>query len=265
MVMKKAIVSSNLYNVKIRVSPAGGAVKQNLDGVKIHGHIDVMTSKPTKRPARAKVAKKPVKQAGGDAPYHHGDLREALLKAAESILERDGPSGLTLRAAAREAGVSHAAPTHHFGDMGGLLSELAAAGFRRFGAFLAAAADAQATPEDRLNAMGEAYVAFARRYPGLFLLMFRSERLDVTRPALRDAIRESFQVLSGGVARRLSEDPARAAAPLASIANIVKSWSIVHGFAMLLLDHRLDDILKALPEGVDAKALLRAVIEVKPR
>lgn len=223
-----------------------------------------MTKKPAKRPDRAKVSKRPAKQAGAEAPYHHGDLREALLKAAESILEREGPTGLTLRAAAREAGVSHAAPTHHFGDMGGLLSELAAAGFRRFGAFLAAAA-AEGTPADRLNAMGEAYVDFARRHPGLFVLMFRSERLDVTRPALRDAIRESFQVLSGGVARRLSEDPARAAAPLATIANIVRSWSMVHGFAMLLLDHRLDDILKALPDGVDAKGLLRAVIETKPR
>src|SRR5687768_417739 len=65
------------------------------------------------------------------APYHHGDLHEALLRAAEAILEREGFAGLTLRAAAREAGVSHAAPTHHFGDMTGLLSELAALGFRK--------------------------------------------------------------------------------------------------------------------------------------
>ena len=64
--------------------------------------------------------------------YHHGSLREALLQAAERILERDGIQGLTLRAAAREAGVSHAAPKNHFGDMTGLLSDLAAVGFERF-------------------------------------------------------------------------------------------------------------------------------------
>ena len=67
-------------------------------------------------------------------PYHHGALRDALLQAAERVLERDGLAGLTLRAVAREAGVSHAAPTHHFGDLTGLLSELAAIGYRMFNA-----------------------------------------------------------------------------------------------------------------------------------
>src|SRR5262247_3287493 len=66
------------------------------------------------------------------APYHHGSLREAMLRAAESILERDGIGGLTLRAAAREAGVSHAAPHNHFGDVLGLLSEHAEVGFSGF-------------------------------------------------------------------------------------------------------------------------------------
>ncbi len=75
-------------------------------------------------------------------PYHHGDLRAAMLQAAEAILNRDGLGALTLRAAAREAGVSHAAPPHHFGDLSGLLSELAASGFVRFRAHLVVAADA---------------------------------------------------------------------------------------------------------------------------
>ena len=69
--------------------------------------------------------------------YHHGALHDALLKAAERVLERDGLAGLTLRAVAREAGVSHAAPTHHFGDLTGLVSELAAIGFRQFNAAMA--------------------------------------------------------------------------------------------------------------------------------
>ena len=79
-----------------------------------------------------------------DTPYHHGALRDALLKAAETVLERDGLAGLTLRAVAREAGVSHAAPTHHFGDLTGLVSELAAIGFRQFNAAMAAAGESSA-------------------------------------------------------------------------------------------------------------------------
>src|SRR5258705_7483860 len=74
----------------------------------------------------------PTRAASEDAPYHHGALHDALLEAAERVLERDGLSRLTLRAVAREAGASHPAPTHHFGDLTGLVSELAAIGFRQF-------------------------------------------------------------------------------------------------------------------------------------
>jgi AcrR family transcriptional regulator len=128
-------------------------------------------------------------------PYHHGDLKAALLADAEVILERDGIQALTLRAAARAAGVSHAAPANHFGDLTGLLSELAAVGFRRFSAMLSAA---RATGGDRPAAargMGHAYVTFARTYPNLFALMFRGERLDTNRPALREALDEAASVL----------------------------------------------------------------------
>src|SRR5438105_15936244 len=85
--------------------------------------------------------RKPLRDFGAnpDAPYHHGALRDALLQAAERVLERNGLAGLTLRAVAREAGVSHAAPTHHFGDLTGLVSELAAIGFLQFNAAMTAA------------------------------------------------------------------------------------------------------------------------------
>jgi len=92
----------------------------------------------TARPGRKRRGMRPA-AAGADTPYHHGALRDGLLKAAEQVLERDGLAGLTLRAVAREAGVSHAAPTHHFGDLTGLVSELAAIGFRQFNAAMAAA------------------------------------------------------------------------------------------------------------------------------
>src|ERR1700761_2921783 len=87
-------------------------------------------------------------------PYHHGDLKIALLREAETILESDGIPSLTLRSISRRAGVSHAAPNNHFGDLTGLLSELAAVGFSRFGTMLGEAmTKAGADPYDRMKAM----------------------------------------------------------------------------------------------------------------
>ena len=101
---------------------------------------------PTRAASPARGRRKPAapRSAGAseEAPYHHGALRDALLEAAERVLERDGLAGLTLRAVAREAGVSHAAPTHHFGDLTGLVSELAAIGFRQFNTAMVAAGSA---------------------------------------------------------------------------------------------------------------------------
>jgi len=194
--------------------------------------------------------------------YHHGDLHDALLKAAEALLEREGMQGLTLRAAAREAGVSHAAPTHHFRDMTGLLSELAAVGFRRFAKALREAVSAAPTPRDRLNAMGMAYVAFARAHPAMFMLMFRSERLDTSRPALKEAMQESNAAFAGGFGAR-RESPGTGQPPAALVADMVRAWSIVHGFAVLLLDHRLEHLVSLWPDH-DPIALLGAVLFVKP-
>src|SRR6185437_15171104 len=125
-----------LYIVKISVSPRGGAVKGNLYSVKIAAYNDAMSKRPNDSKAGSKRApskaapaarrsegsKPRTKTSGNASPYHHGALRDALLEAAERVLERDGLAGLTLRAVAREAGVSHAAPTHHFGDLTGLVS-----------------------------------------------------------------------------------------------------------------------------------------------
>jgi AcrR family transcriptional regulator len=195
--------------------------------------------------------------------YHHGDLHDALLKAAETVLEREGVQGLTLRAAAREAGVSHAAPTHHFGDMTGLLSELAAVGFRRFGAAMQDAASAAATPFGRLDAMGIAYVNFARTHPGLFMLMFRSERLDFSRPALKDAMTASNAALGGAVGARRRDTAGSEQPTPQRAADMVRAWSMVHGFAVLLLDHRLDNFVAMFP-GADPEALLSAVLRYQP-
>src|SRR5947207_15964668 len=128
-------------------------------------------TRPRVRPAASRAAKAPAKapqqpsrRAGGrdDTSYHHGALRDALLEAAERVLEHDGLAGLTLRAVAREAGVSHAAPTHHFGDLTGLVSELAAIGFRQFNAAMAAAGSAAGSAlMEKALARATAYVGYA--------------------------------------------------------------------------------------------------------
>jgi AcrR family transcriptional regulator len=213
---------------------------------------------------RATVGKAAAKTTGRSkaqaVPYHHGALHEALLTAAERILERDGLPGLTLRAAAREAGVSHAAPTHHFGDLTGLLSDLAAVGFRRFSEALLGAANALTAPELRLDAMGSAYVMFARSYPGMFTLMFRSERLDITRPELAEAMHASRAALAQAVGARRHETIANQAPSLTQAADMVRAWSMVHGFAVLLLDGRLREFLSRLPGAETEQTLLQAVL-----
>lgn len=189
-------------------------------------------------------------------PYHHGDLRAALLAAAEEIVNRDGVAGLTLRGVARDVGASHAAPKNHFDDLTGLVSELAAVGFSRFADAMQAAAAQQADPRVRLNAIGRAYVEFALAEPGLFQLMFRGERLDKTRPALHEAMLRAFGTLTGSVAATHEGDPDAARATRAARAHAARAWSMVHGFAILLLDDRLNPLLDAGSPRADALALL---------
>jgi AcrR family transcriptional regulator len=220
----------------------------------------------TRRPAAAsrKAAKAVASPRKGrpaaEVPYHHGALHEALLKAAEKVLERDGLQGLTLRAVAREAGVSHAAPTHHFGDLTGLVSELAAIGFRQFNAAMAAAGATGTALLEKAMARAKAYVAYARAHPGMYGLMFRTERLDMSRPSLREAASASFAGLAGAIGASRHEQIAAEALSLDQAAAIARAWSLVHGFTMLLLDGRLTDILHRLPEGTDAETLLDAML-----
>lgn len=188
-------------------------------------------------------------------PYHHGALREALLAAAEVILERDGVEALTLRGAAREAGVSHGSPAHHFGDLSGLLSDLAATGFIRFHERLQAEAEA-AGPHPRACVVGlcRGYVDFARDSPGLFQLMFRSGRLDWSRPALAAAGAGAFALL---INQGDEEPPAKFDA--AHLVAATARWSLAHGLAMLLIDGRLGPITEKVA-GPDVETLVEAVL-----
>ncbi|QPF82789.1 TetR/AcrR family transcriptional regulator [Bradyrhizobium genosp. L] len=217
---------------------------------------------PARSQAARKAADRPVqRRRASDAPYHHGDLHEALLKAAEQVLERDGLSGLTLRAVAREAGVSHAAPTHHFGDLTGLVSELAAIGFRQFNDAMIAAGASGTTAMEKGLARAKAYVTYAQAHPGMYGLMFRTERLDMTRPSLHEAANTSFAGLAGSIGESRQEQIEESRLSLDQAAAIVRAWSLVHGFTMLLLDGRLTDVLKRMPPGTTLDMLFEAMLK----
>jgi AcrR family transcriptional regulator len=221
-------------------------------------------SRPARDSKKTPSAARPARRAANaktETPYHHGALREALLEAAERVLERDGLAGLTLRAVAREAGVSHAAPTHHFGDLTGLVSELAAIGFRQFNSAMVSACDAATSPLERALARPKAYVAYAQAHPGMYGLMFRTERLDYSRPSLHEAAESSFAGLANAIGAMRQEPISGHALTIEQGAAIARAWSMVHGFTMLLLDGRLEDILDRLPAGTTAEQLLEAILK----
>jgi AcrR family transcriptional regulator len=194
--------------------------------------------------------------------YHHGALPDALLAAAEAVLRRDGIGGLGLRAIAREAGVSHAAPKHHFGDTTGLLSALAAAGYTRLADAMRQAAPEGGDVGSRRNAIARAYVHFADANPALFGLMFRNEKIDMQQPVLRAAASEAMRVMAAiiGGAPRLPDAPPTALSDTEAM-QITAAWAYVHGLATLLIDQRLRGIVRLAP-GFDAPlALVDAVLE----
>jgi AcrR family transcriptional regulator len=187
-------------------------------------------------------------------PYHHGALRTALLAAAETILERDGLNALTLRAAAREAGVSHGAPAHHFTDLTGLLTALAASGFERLREHLVKETTG-VEPQAYVIAVGRAYLGFARAHHGIFLLMFRSERLDWSSPALSSAGSAAFALLTPEGERGAGET----LADLETLIAASTRWSLMHGLATLLLEGQLGGMASKV-EGADVEQVIEAVL-----
>ncbi|MFN0194214.1 MAG: TetR/AcrR family transcriptional regulator [Aestuariivirga sp.] len=174
--------------------------------------------------------------------YHHGGLREALVGAGTAILEKQGLGGLSLRAIARAAGVSHAAPHHHFETLADLLAEIAARGFERFVAQLARKSEGSATPETKLDAMSRAYVDFALENPAVYELMFRQGSKDLDSAHLGQAASAAWRQLEDAVA---AIDPENAQQRAAFV------WSAVHGLATLLIDKRF-------PPSVDVRGLIDA-------
>lgn len=173
--------------------------------------------------------------------FHHGDLRRALLRAAEILLEREGPLGVGLRAIARLAGVSQAAPYRHFPDREAILAALAEQGLRELGDRMVAAAEANPDPRETLLAIAEAYVALAAERPHVFRLMFGPEVADKERyPGVLAAGLRAYQVLLDAIAAGQKAGAVGRGDP-ADLA--LCQWACVHGIASLAVDGRLADRL----------------------
>jgi AcrR family transcriptional regulator len=187
------------------------------------------------QPARPRVAKRARPRAKRAGSYHHGELRSALLDAAASVLADHGVEGFTLRECARRAGVSHGAPAHHFGDVRALLTAFTAQSFERLEA-LTHEYQRKAQPDgfSQLLASGTAYVDYALTERARFQLMFRSDRLDGSDEHLRRAGQAVFAILQESMARTSAEAGAEG---VMLPEKTALAWSIVHGFATLMLEN----------------------------
>jgi AcrR family transcriptional regulator len=178
-------------------------------------------------------------RAGTGRGYHHGDLRTALLAAAERELVANGVEGFTLRGCARRAGVSHAAPAHHFRDVRALLTEMATIGFERLSASMAVhAGGSPPGSADHVVTIAKGYVAFATDNPHLFRLIFRTGLLDIDEPRYRAAGAAAFGFPVRAIGALGGSDDPMAEPGLA--ARVIAIWSIVHGFSELMLAGQLD-------------------------
>jgi AcrR family transcriptional regulator len=178
--------------------------------------------------------------AAGEAgkPYHHGDLRAALIAAAEEELIEKGVDAFSLRGAAKRAGVSHAAPAHHFRDTNALLDALAASGFERLTAAMKAE-QAGAGPDRKaqLTAAGVGYVRFALENPELLQLMFGTSRRKGDDEELRHASEAAFSVLVNGVGSVRGRDAFKGEEGWRDVAAC---WAMVHGYAQLAIAGKME-------------------------
>ena len=186
--------------------------------------------------------------------YHHGALRTALVSAALGIVQSEGPGALSLSAAARRVGVSPQATYNHFRDKGELLAAAGEEALRALERGMGEAREAAHLPGERLEAIGLAYVAFARERPAQFRLLSAPELAKAASyPALLAAYEAAFAVLLGAIeecqrAGTVRRDPSRELA--------VAAWGMVHGLAWLAVDGQLsvakagDDSLKVTREAL---------------
>ena len=169
-------------------------------------------------------------------PYHHGNLREALLQAAIHLIGERGPSTFTLREVARRAGVSHNAPYRHFRDKDDLLAAVAAQGFRELTQAMLEEAALKSNGRDRLKQSGLAYVSFALRRPEYFTVMFDLPVSKGRHPEYTEASQSAFATLLGFVEDCQNEGQLPSGR---SRERALLAWSLVHGIAKLAVTGRL--------------------------
>jgi AcrR family transcriptional regulator len=183
--------------------------------------------------------------------YHHGDLRQALLDTAGRLVERDGLPALTLRAIARELGVTHMAAYHHYRDRRDLLAALATRGYERLGEALAERRAGSSDSRAALKEVGVGYVTFAVTNPGYFRVMFSAELEEVRdQEPLKGATAAAFAVFADALRA--------AAAPEADVdMAATAAWALVHGLSVLLLDRQLPG---QAADAAGAERLARAML-----
>lgn len=188
--------------------------------------------------------------------YHHGDLRTAVLDEVRLIIREQGVSVVSMREVARRASVSHAAPSHHFGNKAGLLTAFAIQGYDLLADTVTAdlAAAGARTPPDVLAVMGQAYVRFAIENPEHFGVMFPGELVNQDDPEYLRATNRCYGPLMRVVAKGSAEGTLAADVTLVA----TSAWSLVHGLASLWLGGRL----QARTGAADAPALAKAVTEL---
>lgn len=185
--------------------------------------------------------------------YHHGNLREALIDAAIALIGANGPAGFTIAEAARLAGVSPAAPYRHFRDADALIAEVALRGFEQFAAALSAAwNEGRPDPFRAYEAMGRAYLTFARQEPAYYAAMFEARIPFEAYPGLQAAGDHAFNVLRDASEVLIADLPRETRPPALMMALHV--WSLSHGIASLFV--RNDPSRRKLP--MPAEDLLEA-------
>ncbi len=177
------------------------------------------------------------KNSRGRRSYHHGNLREALVAAALKLIAEKGPAGFTFAEAAREAGVSAAAPYRHFRDRDALMTEVARRGFESFGEELEQAwNDGQPDPLRALDKVGRAYLAFARREPAYYVAMFESQVAPGADPDLARAADAAFAVLRQAAEAVCAGMPRDIRPPAMMVSLHI--WSLSHGNRLSLRPRR---------------------------
>ena len=183
--------------------------------------------------------------------YHHGDLRTALVHSALALLEEEGAAALSMRAVARHAGVTAAAPYRHYQDRDALMSAVAAVGYRELAEDLIAVSPAPSTA-DEISDVAIAYVQFALRRPALFRAMF-SEQYDAGSPERVAAVEAISAYLRANITRVFPDSDADA------LSDAV--WALVHGLAFLFLDGKFDSADSGELER-RVRAAMRAVLSL---